>query len=58
MRYLDKYPACKGCPVSSYCGTMVSSIRLCKSMATPEDIEEEWMMLQEAGAMDLEDLNA
>lgn len=23
---------CEGCPVSKYCGTMVSSIRLCKSI--------------------------
>ena len=31
MTYLDKYPSCIGCPVSKYCGTMVSSIRLCNS---------------------------
>ena len=31
MKYLDKYPDCKGCPVVLYCGTMVSSIRLCNS---------------------------
>ena len=31
MRYLDKYPDCIGCPVEKYCGTMVSSIRLCNS---------------------------
>ena len=31
MRYLDRYPSCIGCPVSKYCGTMVSSIRLCNS---------------------------
>jgi hypothetical protein len=36
---------------------MVQSTRLCKSMATSEEIEEEYAMLQEAGAMDLEDLN-
>lgn len=31
MRYLDKYPECRGCLVKKYCGTMVSSIRLCNS---------------------------
>ena len=31
MAYLDKYPNCSGCPVSEYCGTAVSSIRLCNS---------------------------
>lgn len=31
MRFLDKYPDCKGCPVKKYCGTMISSIRLCNS---------------------------
>jgi hypothetical protein len=31
MSYLDKYPECVGCPVAKYCGTMVSSIRLCNS---------------------------
>lgn len=31
MSYLDKYPCCIGCPVGKYCGTMVSSIRLCNS---------------------------
>jgi len=31
MTYLDKYPHCLGCPVHKYCGTVVSSIRLCNS---------------------------
>lgn len=31
MRYLDKYPNCVGCPVEKYCGTMISSIKLCNS---------------------------
>ena len=31
MSYLDKYPHCIGCPVTKYCGTMVSSIKLCHS---------------------------
>lgn len=26
---LDKYPQCKGCPVTKYCGTMISSTLLC-----------------------------
>lgn len=57
MTYLDKYPYCIGCPVLQYCGTIIQSTRLCKSLATPEDVEEEWSMLQEVGAMDIEDLN-
>lgn len=31
MTYLDKYPNCINCPVSRWCGTAVSSIRLCHS---------------------------
>ena len=31
MTYLEKYPDCKGCPVHEYCGTVISSIRLCHS---------------------------
>lgn len=31
MSYLDKYKGCKGCPVHAYCGTMISSRRLCNS---------------------------
>lgn len=31
MTYLDKYPNCIKCPVSKWCGTAVSSIRLCHS---------------------------
>lgn len=31
MRYLDKYPDCRGCPVIKYCGKAVSTIRLCNS---------------------------
>lgn len=31
MKYLDKYPHCNGCPVYKYCGTMISSVRLCNS---------------------------
>ena len=31
MSYLDHYPNCIGCPVEKYCGTAISSIRLCHS---------------------------
>lgn len=31
MSYLEKYPKCTGCPVSKYCGTMISSTRLYNS---------------------------
>lgn len=31
MKYIDKYPRCTGCPVYKYCGTVVSSIKLCNS---------------------------
>lgn len=31
MTYFDKYPNCINCPVDKYCGTAVSSIRLCQS---------------------------
>lgn len=31
MSYLDKYPNCVGCPVDEYCGTAISSTRLCHS---------------------------
>ena len=58
MTYLDIYPHCKGCPVSRFCGTMVSSFRLCNSYDNKEeqrDIEQD--MLNEMGAMDTEDLN-
>ena len=49
MKYLDKYPECKGCPVTEYCGTMVSSLRLCNSyndneslidLATDDELKE------------------
>jgi hypothetical protein len=36
MKYLDKYPDCAGCPVASYCGTAVGSIRLCNSYTEEE----------------------
>lgn len=31
MRYIDVYPHCVKCPVHKYCGTAISSIRLCNS---------------------------
>lgn len=31
MAYIDKYPGCNGCPVAKYCGTIISSIKLCNS---------------------------
>lgn len=37
MRYIDKYPGCQGCPVSKYCGTMVSCSRLCNSYKEPDE---------------------
>ena len=49
MKYLDKYPECSGCPVVNYCGTMISSSRLCNSyndneslldFATDEELKE------------------
>lgn len=36
MKYLDKYPDCIGCPVSKYCGTVVSSIRICNNYTEEE----------------------
>ena len=37
MSYLDKYPDCLGCPYSKYCGTVVSSVRLCNSYKENND---------------------
>lgn len=31
MKFLDKYPHCRGCPVAKYCETMVASTKLCNS---------------------------
>ena len=31
MSYFDEYPGCINCPVSQYCGTVVSSVKLCHS---------------------------
>ena len=53
MKYIDKYKNCHECPVEDYCGTMVSSIRLCNSYENEEeqkDIEQE--VLSEIGIVD------
>lgn len=62
MNFLEKYGSCDKCPVEKFCGTMCMSVRLCNSYEEEETPEEEtpeaeWEMLQDAGAMDLEDLN-
>ena len=53
MKYIDKYPNCKGCPVYDFCGTMISSIRLCNSYEDKEEqgqIEQD--ILNEIGIVD------
>lgn len=40
MRYIDVYPGCEGCPVEDYCGTMVSSIKLCNSYNNNKENED------------------
>ena len=53
MKYIDKYPGWHGCPVYEYCGTMVSSIRLCNSYEDKEEQKEiEDEMLSEVGIVD------
>ena len=37
MSYLDKYKSCERCPVVKYCGTMVSTMRLCNSCKEEEN---------------------
>ena len=41
MTYLDKYPSCIGCPVYQYCGTAVSSTKLCHSYKEEESKEKD-----------------
>lgn len=53
MKYIDVYKGCIGCPVSKYCGTMISSIRLCYSYNEPS-IEELDACAEEQIAMSLE----
>ena len=40
MKYIDKYPNCIGCPVSKWCGTAVSSVRLCNSITKDSKDDE------------------
>lgn len=44
MKYIDKYPGCAGCPHHKYCGTMVSSIRLCNSYERDNELSEEELL--------------
>ena len=53
MSYLDKYPSCIGCPVSIYCGTMISSTKLCHSYNKPT-IKEVDAYAEEQIALSLE----
>lgn len=41
MRYLDYYKSCESCPVSNYCGTMISSRLLCNSLQLQEEESQE-----------------
>ena len=41
MTFLDKYKDCRICPVRKYCGTMVSSIRLCNSYKNKKWADDE-----------------
>ena len=53
MKYIDKYKNCEGCPVYEFCGTMVSSIRLCNSYEDKEEQKEiEDEVLHEIGIVD------
>ena len=40
MKYLDVYKDCKMCPVIEYCGTMISSVRLCNSYEDSRKVYE------------------
>ena len=53
MTYLDKYPSCIGCPVYKYCGTMISSIKLCHS-CDESSIEETDAYVKEQTVISLE----
>ncbi len=57
MTYLEKYPNCNGCPVSRYCGTAVSSIRLCHSYndSIAEKEKSHVLTLSKATPMDEEE---
>jgi hypothetical protein len=47
MKYIDIYKQCVGCPVSPYCGTVISSIKLCNSLTSVEDIEDNLINLND-----------
>lgn len=47
MKYLDIYHKCVGCPVSPYCGTVVSSTKLCNSLVSVEDVEDNLVNLND-----------
>ena len=52
MKYIDKYPNCKGCPVYEFCGTMISSIRLCNSYENKEEQEQIEQDVLDVGIVD------
>lgn len=41
MKYIDKYPHCINCPVDKYCGTVVASTKLCNSLESNVDTNNE-----------------
>ena len=55
MTYLEKYPNCIGCPVEKYCGTAVSSIRLCHSYKDSAAEKEKSHVLTLSKAILIED---
>ena len=57
MKYIDVYKNCIGCPVEKYCGTAVSSIRLCHSYndATAENQKASHVLTLSEAASDLEE---
>ena len=55
MRYIDKYPNCINCPVSKYCGTMVSSIRLCNSYQDSQDFKSFMAVSSDMSQKELDD---
>ena len=40
MTYLERFKTCGRCPVNKYCGTMVSTMRLCNSYRGEEDKQQ------------------
>lgn len=41
MSYIDKYPRCIDCPVEKYCGTVVATTKLCNSLDTNANTNNE-----------------